>query len=350
MSNQIPSKPRFHYAEEKARQVLLYCNVSTMPIDVRSLIKSSNKCTIKRYSKLMERYSFSKQDLVDNFGNDGAILYDTQNTKTYTIIYNDIDKPDTRINWTLAHELGHFVLKHHIDFDETKLIRGGLTDYEYKVLDAEADAFAAELLSPLMVMIAANWDTKDALIQHTGLSNMAARNRSRAIRRVKIFKECYFKYERELYYTFYNHIYKKFCPECKTSFVDRDAKYCPICGAHNLIWKNTEENIMKYSGILVDENSKAYTCPQCENEEIFTNGDHCMICGFNLINKCIGDAQYDDFGSLNGFVGGCGELLPGNARYCPYCGGHSSFFANGVLTRWEYEKQHNAPTDEVISF
>ena len=107
---------------------------------------------------------------------------------------------------------------------------------------------------------------------------------------------------------------------------------------------------MKYSGILVDENSKAYTCPQCENEEIFTNGDHCMICGFNLINKCIGDAQYDDFGSLNGFVGGCGELLPGNARYCPYCGGHSSFFANGVLTRWEYEKQHNAPTDEVISF
>lgn len=338
MSNQIPSKPRFHYAEEKARQVLLYCNVSTMPIDVRSLIKSSNKCTIKRYSKLMERYSFSKQDLVDNFGNDGAILYDTQNTKPYTIIYNDVDKPDTRINWTLAHELGHFVLKHHIDFDETKLARGGLTDKEYKILDSEADAFAAELLAPIIVTIAANWDSKDALMQHCGLSSMAARNRSRTLRSIKNVKECYFKYERELYYTFYNYIYKKFCPECKTSFVDRDAKYCPICEAHNLIWKNTEENIMKYSGILVDENSKACTCPQCENEEIMPDGDHCMICGFQLINKCVGKRQYDEYGDLIGFKDACNKLLPGNARYCPYCGGESSFYANGILTDWQIEK------------
>lgn len=349
MDSQIPSKPRFHYAEEKARQVLLYCHVSSMPIDVRSLIKSSNKCTIKRYSKLMERYGFSKQDLIDKFGNDGAILYHTQNTKPYTIIYNDVDKPETRINWTLAHELGHFVLKHHIEFDETKLARGGLTDDEYKILDAEADAFAAELLSPLMIMIAAKWDTKDALIQHTGLSNMAARNRSRAIRKVKIFKECYFKYERELYYTFYNHIYKKFCPECKTSFIDRDAKYCPICGEHNLIWKNTEENIMKYSGILVDENSKAYTCPQCENEEIMPDGDHCMICGFYLINKCVGKRQYDEYGDLVGFKDACNKPLPGNARYCPYCGGESSFYADGILNDWKIEK-NTLYDDTIIPF
>ncbi len=344
MSNQIPSRPRFNYAEEKARQVLLYCNVSTMPVDVRSLIKSSNKCIIKRYSKLIERYSFSKQDLVDEFGDDGAILYDARKVKPYTIVYNDVDKPSTRITWTLAHELGHLVLKHHIDFDETKLSRGGLTDDEYKVLDVEADAFAAELLAPIMVAISANWDSKVALMQHCGLSAVAARNRSRSIRKVINFKECYFKYEREIYSSFFNHIYMKYCVECKTFFVSREAIYCPICGSHNIIWKEGEENIMRYSGILVDENSKALTCPKCENEEIFADGDHCMICGFNLINKCVGEAQYDQFGGLEGFTGGCGKLLPGNARYCPYCGGQSSFFADGVLTNWELEKQHQDTT------
>lgn len=42
MYNSIPKKPRFNCAEEKARQVLLYYKVNTLPIDVRKLIKASN--------------------------------------------------------------------------------------------------------------------------------------------------------------------------------------------------------------------------------------------------------------------------------------------------------------------
>lgn len=339
MISSIPPTPRFNLAEEKARQVLLYFRVRSLPIDVRALIKASNKCTLKRYSKLMARHNFTLQDLIDAFGKDGAIIYDARKVKPYTIVYNDVDKPSTRITWTLAHELGHLVLKHHMDFDETRLARSGLTDNEYKVLDAEADAFAAELLAPVTVMISANWDSKDALMQHCGLSAVAARNRSRSIRKVKNFKECYFKYEREIYSSFFNHIYMKYCVECKTFFVSREAIYCPICGRHNIIWKEGEENIMKYSGVLVDKNSKAYTCPQCENEEIFADGDHCMICGFNLINKCVGEPQYDQFGNLEEFTDGCGKILPGNARYCPYCGGQSSFYADGVLTNWKKAQQ-----------
>lgn len=61
MYNSIPKKPRFNCAEEKARQVLLYYKVNTLPIDVRKLIKASNICVIKCYSKLIKRHSLKKK-------------------------------------------------------------------------------------------------------------------------------------------------------------------------------------------------------------------------------------------------------------------------------------------------
>lgn len=73
MYNSIPKKPRFNCAEEKARQVLLYYKVNTLPIDVRKLIKASNICVIKCYSKLIKRHSLKKEDLYESFGKDGAV-------------------------------------------------------------------------------------------------------------------------------------------------------------------------------------------------------------------------------------------------------------------------------------
>ena len=354
MYNSIPKKPRFNCAEEKARQVLLYYKVNTLPIDVRKLIKASNICVIKCYSKLIKRHSLKKEDLYESFGKDGAVLYDATKPKPYTIVYNDIDKPTMRITWTLAHELGHIVLKHHVEFDETRLMRCGLIDRDYKILDAEADAFAAELLAPVIVMITANWDTKDSIMQHCGLSVMAARIRSRSLRSIKQIKECYFKYERNLYYAFYNYIHLKFCPECKTFFVSKDANYCPICGSHSIIWKKGEINIMKYEGVNVNELSKAIVCPICQNEEILENGDYCAICGTYLVNHCsdITD-EYDNIEKQ-----GCGTLLPGNARYCPYCGNPSHFKQINALCSWEQEQAifkslesgKSVPFDEEIPF
>ena len=57
-----------------------------------------------------------------------------------------------RIRWTLAHELGHIVLNHFDEFEDTRLSQTGLTEEEYGVLDVEANVFASELLcSPAMV-------------------------------------------------------------------------------------------------------------------------------------------------------------------------------------------------------
>lgn len=70
----------------------------------------------------------------------------------FLIVYDERIGYDKRIRWTIAHEIGHIVLGHLIDFDKTALCRGGLTEKEYKVLETEAHYFACELLSPKTII------------------------------------------------------------------------------------------------------------------------------------------------------------------------------------------------------
>ena len=83
---------------------------------------------------------------------------------------------------------------------------------------------------------------------------------------------------------------------------------------------------MIYPKLDTHENGKLTECPNCQNEETDIEGDYCQICGRNLINKC----SYDD----------CyyNEPLPANARYCPICGNHSTFYNAGFLKEWNYER------------
>lgn len=357
MPKAIPSKPRINRAQEYARGLLLAHKVASLPLDVVSIIKNTGICTLKKYSKQAIKQNVPFEYFCENFGKDGATLYKAGKRKPYTIIYNDLQRPATRIRWTLAHELGHVILRHNEEFEETKLIRNGLTDESYKVLDDEADAFAAELLSPAIVLIAAGWTSKNDIVKHCALSNDAAKYRSKSVLGIEKVKERYFTYEYRLFKSFYNHIYINYCPECKTYFVSKEAKYCPICGANHLIWKEGTENIMKYPGIAVDENSKALICPKCNNEEIIPEGKFCKICGENLINFCEG--FIDDDG--NHLEEGCGKLLPGNARYCPYCGAASHFYNRNFLENWDvsnkntsdeesFGSNNNFPYDEEIPF
>lgn len=346
MSNSIPKEPRIYRAQERARGILMAYNITALPVDVKSIIKAHPQCCIKRYSKQIEKHKDILQltDLIEKFGQDGAAIYKKEQKKAYTIIYNDFCSSSNRIRWTLAHELGHIILNHHVDFEGTRLSRGGLSEAAYRVLDAEADAFAAELLAPTIVLIAAGWTSKTDIQTHCLLSSAASKNRSKSILCIQKVKARYFTYERSVLKAFYNHIFLNFCPECKTYFVSKEAKNCPICGGGSLMWKQGEVNIMKYSGIEVDKNCKAQICPKCGNEEIFPEGNFCMICGENITNYCEG--FIDEYGQQ--CEESCGKPLPGNARYCPYCGATSHFLNRKFLDRWDANK--TVPFDEEIPF
>ena len=59
--------------------------------------------------------------------------------RSYVLCYNDApDVPDTRKRFTLAHELGHYVLRHRTDGDKE---------------EREANCFARNLLAPRLLAI-----------------------------------------------------------------------------------------------------------------------------------------------------------------------------------------------------
>lgn len=84
-------------------------------------------------------------------GFDGALIRAPAGKKGWGIFYNSSIASAGRINFTLAHELGHYLM-HRIDHPsgfrcgEQDVARG---DTEYARLEQEANAFAANLLMPL---------------------------------------------------------------------------------------------------------------------------------------------------------------------------------------------------------
>lgn len=122
----LPRRPRYEYAKKKAYELLSDLDIREYPIDIFNIYKIKNiKCfslseaapLISLYpnlSNLLTKDAFDKNDMdafttiIPNFG--------------YVTFYDD-QKSDDRIRFTLAHELGHILLNHCIDFEETLYFR-----------------------------------------------------------------------------------------------------------------------------------------------------------------------------------------------------------------------------------
>lgn len=81
---------------------------------------------------------------------DGALYRAPEGKKGWGIIYNNAMRSPGRINFTLAHEFGHYLL-HRLDYPEgmecgeQDMVRW---DSEYGQIEAQANEFAATLLMP----------------------------------------------------------------------------------------------------------------------------------------------------------------------------------------------------------
>lgn len=138
---------------------------------------------------------------------------------------------------------------------------------------------------------------------------------------------------------------KFYCTNC-LSLINVMFDFCPICGQKlekegMLIYKYILRGAgyMKYDGIDVNKDGRAIECPNCKNEEHFDNAEHCIICGQYLVNYCTE--------SIN-----CShekKPLPGNARYCPYCGAKTTFFQNGYLESWDEKDSDESFNEPFVS-
>lgn len=115
-----------HYA----RQVLKSFNITSLPINPRKVIQNFDNILLQ------------EEDFSDDF--DGCIF---KREGSASICVNKSIPYETRKNFTIAHELGHFVIPHHNrDF---KCLRRDIDTLDsVKIEEAEANEFATELLMP----------------------------------------------------------------------------------------------------------------------------------------------------------------------------------------------------------
>lgn len=108
------------------------------PLYMHSVIRDYTPYTIFSFREAASKCGISLQQFKKQIGTEDALT--ARRANNFLILYND-QKPLRRINFSLAHEMGHILLGH---FDHR----------EQANIETEADRFAATLICPRPVIYA----------------------------------------------------------------------------------------------------------------------------------------------------------------------------------------------------
>jgi hypothetical protein len=297
---------RMQFRESRLRMFLKDYSIKNYPIDCVDLLK-----TIQSKKGFSLQVGFISK-IKDEFD---AVSRYVEVNDTFQIILNKnkIHYPfktsrDRRLNFTIAHELGHILLDHLYIPDSLK------SSTERCLEDYEADEFAGRLLMPKEILLNCNFISFSAVAQYFNVSVTALKTRLTNLKKLDLARS------------------KKIdtCGICGNHCMAYSAKYCSICGTK---LENNRDGIARISyldGICLDRSGQALTCPFCGNDTDDFN-DSCSNCSTILHNYCT-----QEINAQNAF---CKNVNAGNARYCEMCGCKTYFFAKGFLKPWH---EHNA--------
>ena len=154
------------------------------PLHVPSIIGLYNNCRYQSYKRFAEINHCSYYDVINLLeSKSGNTQFDKRNGR-YLIICNESENP-FRWRWTCAHELGHVLCGHFLDYSnesdlENSTILSGNNDYE-----KEADLFAASLLSPIPLFDILEIRKPDDLVEMFGISIHASQIRWTEYKRLR---------------------------------------------------------------------------------------------------------------------------------------------------------------------
>lgn len=334
-----------------ASQILLeFYRCCHYPIDIEKFINAfaqANGIEILIISEKIYRRFRVETERIDPYIDikDGRTYYEPSRN-IYAIVYNDRKAPH-RIRFTLAHEFAHIVLGHLSD-ERTEMDRRGLIDVVYFAYEGAANTFAGNFLAPPIIIqekLAGRVFTIKSVAAMFKISESSVRD-------YRLNDYLYWKTttpakcEQHLLGLYRCRDRTYYCNNCRYFFLIRKANFCPICGTKATLLEPGGYVAMakEYAGIQIDANGRAIECPTCHH---LTEGDgtYCMICGNLLVNYCKSAFEYTGYNSPS-----CNNenYLPGKARYCPYCGGISTFLECGYLEPWN-DQVSNDPQGDSFS-
>lgn len=374
----MKNKVRWDFARNTALKVREIYNLNTTRLAILDFIDKISDLRVVTYKEMVKELNDRIPELhvdvnwvINNLadGSQDAAIIKMSDSEQKIILYHD-ETPNIipeRIRFTIAHELGHYFLKH--SFSDS-LGRNGITEENYIIMEKEAEAFAQTLLIPPFSLYIG--EGVDDIVKLHDVSKTAAKIAIEQSHyqyrlptyRPKIDFTTYSFTRLPTHFSLFNGFYllSSYAIHCKncnglSAFnYNKALLYCNYCGSDNIhvhditsinfnFYERVVPYTMIYKGIDVDAQGKAVKCPTCNNEKI-TDGSYCQICGINIVNKCSGyDGNYSndffDRDFING-AKGCGTVLSGESRYCPICGCESTFFVQNLLPDWKKTKEETA--------
>lgn len=150
------SKEQYNFIRDAAWKTLIHCNVSKIPIDSIDIATKCN-ATVATFSQNISVLQSLNIEL-----NDDGICVPIKNRKAI-LFYNDNVQNIKRRNFTILHELGHFILN---NFEK-----------DYAVQEVETNMYAARIAMPAGVLFHCNANSPKDIETLCGTSQEAALKR-----------------------------------------------------------------------------------------------------------------------------------------------------------------------------
>ena len=132
--------PNYDRAARMAYKTLLAMRIDAFPVDPLAILMKCKNTVIRSYVEVMPRFGVCDQYYFRDFvmqGMDAITIRREYGKNTAYELFYDGNVNKRRRRFTLAHELGHIVLRHSA---------------EQKWEEVEADFFASQLLAPRPVL------------------------------------------------------------------------------------------------------------------------------------------------------------------------------------------------------
>lgn len=134
-------QPDYNRAATMACRCLVRLNVTSLPVRPLDILRRCRNTAVYTYQQAAEHLQIEAEEFERRYG--GADAFTMRCGNRYVVCYRQGGNP-ARLNFTLAHELGHILLNH---------VEDEATD------EAEANCFAGHLLCPDPVLPGHTADT-----------------------------------------------------------------------------------------------------------------------------------------------------------------------------------------------
>lgn len=329
-------------------QVLKRAGIDSFPVSLKKILRYFH-IILMSYEDYCRDYGCDMKTCLLFFGKDGATV---KRPGGYMILYNKQASPKERIRFTLAHELGHIVLKHHNELGDDVLKRFGVDKTLYDVMEDEANCFARNLLCPALavkkVLYAhgfrySEYDerqkryvwlkvhTEDCLpglpdnltdfylIKQSFLVTPSAARIRCGLLRLDLNKPL--NHELSTYINEMRFTAQWRCQNCGA--LRRDGSdYCYHCGSRNRFGLITGEAPSHVPVSIKYARFRYSVCPVCGNADIADDANYCIICGNPVSNPCMPRRiRNRSISRLLSLVkSDTVHLNPPGTRYCLSCG------------------------------